>query len=297
MARRTFTVFSTRHASVVRKQGDQWVSVSLMQNPVNALIQSYSRTKAKDYAAFRKIMDLHSNSSNNTIFADASGNIAYFHSNYIPRRDTTFDWTKPVDGSNPATDYHGLLSIEETPGLLDPASGWLYNSNNWPWSAAGWASPKQSSFPAYVETGMEETPRGYHALRVLADKKDFTMDALMAAAFDSYLPAFERLLPPLLQAYDHAPDSVKTRFADQIAALRDWDYRWSATSVPTSLAVFWGQVRLRRVAPEARDAGMSALTYATDRATPAERLRALAAACALPSANFATWQMPPRDIH
>ncbi|HYR31980.1 MAG TPA: penicillin acylase family protein [Gemmatimonadales bacterium] len=297
MARRTFTVYSTRHGPVVRKQGDQWVSVSLMQNPVNALIQSYSRTKAKDYAAFRKIMDLHSNSSNNTIFADASGNIAYFHSNYIPRRDTTFDWTKPVDGSNPATDYHGLLSIDETPGLLNPASGWLYNSNNWPWSAAGWASPKRGSFPAYVETGTEETPRGYHALRVLADKKDFTPDALVAAAFDSYLPAFERLLPPLVQAYDHAPDSVKTRFKDQIAALRAWDDRWSATSVPTSLAVFWGQEVLRRVAPEARDAGMSTLRYATERATPVELLGALAAACDLLSADYGTWQTPWGDIN
>src|SRR5258708_27026684 len=139
---------------------------------------------------------------------------------------------------------------------------------------------------------MEETPRGYHALRVLADKKDFTMDALMAAAFDSYLAAFERLLPPLLQAYDHAPDSVKTRFADQIAALRDWDYRWSATSVPTSLAVFWGQELLRRVAPEARDAGMSALTYATERATPADRLGALAAARDLLAAAYRPGQTP-----
>src|SRR6266576_3728084 len=101
MAKKTFTVYYTRHGPVVRKTGEQWVSISLMQNPVNALIQSYSRTKAKDYAAFKKILDRHSNSSNNTIFADASGNIAYFHSNYIPRRDTSFDWTKPVDGRNP----------------------------------------------------------------------------------------------------------------------------------------------------------------------------------------------------
>src|SRR5258708_6268527 len=144
---------------------------------------------------------------------------------------------------------------------------------------------------------MEETPRGYHALRVMADRNDCAMDGLVAAAFDSYLPAFERLLPPLLQAYDRAPDSVKTRFADQIAALRAWDYRWSATSVPTSLAVFWGQELLRRVAPEARDAGMSALAYATERATPAERLGALAAARDLLAADYGTWQTPWGNIN
>src|SRR5215471_6588977 len=137
MERRTFTAYFTRHGPVVRKVGDRWVSISLMQYPVHALIQSYSRTKAKDYAAFRQILELHTNSSNNTVFADAAGNIAYFHSNYIPRRDTTFDWTEPVDGSNPATAYRGVLSFAETPNVLNPASGWLYNSNNWPWSAAG----------------------------------------------------------------------------------------------------------------------------------------------------------------
>ncbi len=115
-------------------------------------------------------MELHTNSSNNTIFADAKGDIAYFHANWIPRRDTGFDWTKPVDGSDPATDYHGLLSLDETPHLLNPTSGWLYNSNNWPWSAAGPNSPKRADFPRYVETGTEESPRGYHALRVLTGR-------------------------------------------------------------------------------------------------------------------------------
>ena len=52
-------------------------------------------------------MELHANSSNNTIFADADGNIAYFHGNFIPRRDTRFDWTKPVDGSEPGDGVEG----------------------------------------------------------------------------------------------------------------------------------------------------------------------------------------------
>jgi len=297
MAKQTFTVYYTQHGPVVRKLGDQWVSISLMQNPINALIQSYSRTKAKDYAAFKKIMDLHSNSSNNTIFADAEGNIAYFHSNYIPRRDTTFDWTQPVDGSNPATDYHGLLSIDQTPGLLNPASGWLYNSNNWPWSAAGPSSPKRADFPRYVETVTEETPRGYHALRVLSNKKDFTPDALIAAAFDSYLPAFEQMLPSLLQAYDQAPDSIKAKFAEQITALRGWDYRWSAASVPTSLAVFWGREVIRHVPRQVQAEGKSATTYAVAHATPAELLQALGAACDTLTADYGSWKTPWGDIN
>jgi len=114
---------------------------------VKALTQSYARTKAKDYKSFRQTLELKANSSNNTIFADADGDIAYFHGNFIPRRDTRFDWTKPVDGSDPATEWQGLLAVDETPHLLNPKSGWLYNSNNWPWSAGGPSSPKKETFP------------------------------------------------------------------------------------------------------------------------------------------------------
>jgi len=299
LARRTFTVYYTGHGPVVRRQGDRWVSVSLMQNPVNALIQSYTRTKARDYAAFRKIMELHSNSSNNTVFADARGNIAYLHSNYIPRRDTAFDWTEPVDGSNPATDYRGVLSFDETPNAVNPAVGWVYNSNNWPWSAAGPDSPRRADYPRYVETGTEETARGYHALRVLAHPASWSMHALVAAGFDSYLPAFERLLPPLVRAYDRLPtsDSLRERLADEVAELRGWDYRWGAGSVATSLAVFWGSDLLRRVASEAHESGLSAVSYAADRTTDAELLASLAAATARLTADFGTWRTPWGEIN
>jgi len=148
-----------------------------------------------------------------------------------------------------------------------------------------------------VENGAEETPRGYHALRVLADRKDLTMDGLRAAAFDSYLPAFERLIPALLRAYDQAPDSVKSRFAEQAAMLRAWDYRWSGASVATTLAVYWGQEALRRLAPTARAAGVSSMTYADRPAAAAELLAALGAACDSLDADFGSWKTPWGEIN
>src|SRR5436190_8614175 len=193
MAEKTFTVFRTQHGPIIRSENGKWVTISLMQEPLKALTQSYSRTKARNYKEFKQVMELHANSSNNTIYADADGNIAYFHANYIPRRDPKFDWTKPVDGSDPATDYKGLLAVDESPNLLNPASGWLYNSNDWPWSAAGPSSPKRENYPKYVDSGVESA-RGLHAVKVLENKKDFTLDGLRGAAYDSYLTWFDRPL-------------------------------------------------------------------------------------------------------
>jgi acyl-homoserine-lactone acylase len=290
MAAKRFTVYRTHHGPIVREANGKWIAIRLMQEPLKALIQSYTRTKARNYAAFRKTMELHTNSSNNTIFADADGHIAYFHSNFIPRRDTRFDWTKPVDGSDPRTEWHGVLSIDQTPGLLDPPNGWLFNVNDWPWSAAGKYSPKRANYPAYVETGLE-SPRGYHALRVLENRHHFTLDTLVAAAFDSYLPAFAELIPPLLQAYDALPahDAMRARLADQIVALRGWDYRWGASSIPTSLAVFYGEALRHDVGGNFLMTEMSEGKPITAIAPPA-RLAALAEASDRLTADFGTWR-------
>jgi acyl-homoserine lactone acylase PvdQ len=299
MASREFTVYRSHHGPIIREQDGKWVAVRLMQEPVKALTQSYSRTKARSYRAFRQTMELHTNSSNNTIFADADGNIAYFHANFIPRRDPRFDWTKPVDGSNPATEWRGLLSLEQTPHLLNPASGWLYNSNNWPWSAAGASSPRRANYPVYVESGKRESARGFHALRVLADKKDFTLESLLAAAYDSYLPAFEQQIPLLLRAYDATPaiNPLKARLSEQIALLRNWDFRWSESSLATALAVFWGEEVSHRVAAEARRTGRSPGDSLPSGAKPELLLQALAAASDKLAADFGSWKTPWGEIN
>jgi acyl-homoserine lactone acylase PvdQ len=309
MAEKKFTVYYTQHGPVTHTVGDKWVTFAMMNEPVKALTQSYIRTKARDYKTFRQSFDLHTNSSNNTIFADAAGDIAYFHGNYIPRRDTSFDWTRPVDGSNPATDYHGLLSVDETPHLFNPASGWLYNSNNSPWSAAGPSSPKKEDFPKYVDNGVESA-RGLHAIRVLQNRKDFSLEGLRAAAFDSYQTWFEKPIPALIAAWDALPagDTLKTRLSEQIGMLRSWDLRWSASSIPTTLAVYWGSDIQRAGRGAGRGAGRaagggagagapSAADPLGNRVTPAQMLQSLVAACDKLTADFGTWKKPWGEVN
>jgi acyl-homoserine-lactone acylase len=298
VAEKKFTVYYTQHGPVIREGDGKWISIRLMHEPVKALTQSYMRTKAKDYKSYRQTMELKANSSNNTIFADADGDIAYFHGNFIPRRDTGYDWTKPVDGSTPATEWKGLLDIDETPHLLNPKSGWLYNSNNWPWSAAGESSPKKEDYPAYVESG-GETARGRHAVRVLQGKKDFTLQSLMAAAYDSYLTWFEKPMPALIKAWDEtaASNPLKAKLKEQIQVLREWDLRWAANSIATSLAVFWGDDVRRRASADASVAGMAVDDYVGGKAAPEQLLQSLAAASDKLAADFGTWRTPWGDIN
>ena len=284
MAEREFTVYRTHHGPIVREVDGAWVSVALMEEPMDALIQSYMRTKAQSYDEYIEVMRTHTNSSNNTVFADSEGNIAYLHSNFIPVRDTRFNYLQPVDGSDPATDWQGVHSIEETPNAVNPSVGWLQNTNNWPFSAAGPDSPRREEFPVYVQRSGENA-RGLHAMRVLEGKTDFTLQSLIDAAFDSYLTGFEELIPALVRAYDQADASnpLKAELADQVSILRDWDLRWSVESIPTSLAIFFGE-ETRRL-------------DATEREMSQQLLQALSAASARLEADFGSWRTPWGDIN
>lgn len=286
MAERRFTVYKTHHGPVVRQADGQWVSVSLMQEPMNALKQSYSRTKARNYEEFYETMELHTNSSNNTVFADAEGNIAYFHSNFIPRRDTSVDWSRPVDGSDPATEWQGVHSIDEAPNVLNPANGWIQNTNNWPYSAAGPNSPKRADYPSYVQR-RGENARGLHAISVLEGKTDFDIQSLIDAAYDSYLTGFEDLIPALVRSYDRLPAAspLKARLSEQIVVLRDWDLRYSVESIPTSLAIFWGQELRRQVGGTGEGASTE------------QQLQSLATASDKLESDFGSWRTPWGDIN
>jgi acyl-homoserine-lactone acylase len=249
-------------------------------------------------AEFRQTMELHTNSSNNTIYADADGNIAYWHANFVPRRSPKFKWDQPVDGSDPATEWQGIHSIDESPNVFNPGVGWIQNTNNAPWSAAGPNSPKEKDYPAYFDRA-GENPRGIHAIRVLEGRSGFTLDSLIAAAYDSYLTAFADLLPPLLADYDRLPASspLQARLAEPVRLLRDWDLRWSVNSVPTSLAVFWGTELWRRARQDAESEAMSVYEYLRTRVAPADRLEALAAATDTLTARFGSWQTPWGEIN
>jgi acyl-homoserine-lactone acylase len=298
MVEKKFTVYFSHHGPIIREQDGKWVSIRLMQEPIKALTQSFYRTKAKDYKAFRHTMELKANSSNNTIFADSNGDIAYFHGNFIPRRDPTFDFTKPVDGSNPATEWKGLLTVDELPQLLNPKSGWIYNSNNWPWSGAGESSLRKQDYPAYVETGAE-TARGLHAIRVLQDKKDFTLDSLIAAAYDSYLPWFDKPIPALTKAWNEIPldDPLKFKLADEVGLLYQWDHRWGVDSVPTTLAVFWGEDIRRHTLDDAKKAGVSVEEYIATQAPPHLLVESLDAASSRLIADFGSWKTPWGEVN
>ena len=298
MGSRSFTVYHSHHGPIIRAENDKWIAVKLLQVPVPALSQSFLRTKTTDYASFRKTQEMRTDTSNNTVYADAGGTIAYFHGNFIPKRDASFDFTHPVDGANPATEWQGPHAVADTITLLNPSNGWLFNSNNWPFSAAGDQSPKRENYPRYMWT-KGENPRGPHAVEVLSKLRNATLDSLIAAGYDGHLTAFDVLLPPLIAAYDALPstDPKRADLNGPIETLRAWDRRTSADSVATAVAIFWGQGLIERNGAAAREADEPVYDYLVDKLTDSARIEGLSAALEKLRRDFGRWQISWGEIN
>ena len=298
MSERTFPMYHTHHGPVTHSEDGNWVVTRINWDPVNALHQSFIRTKLKDHDEFRDMMDIRTNSSNNTVFADSSGNIAYYHGNFVPKRDSAFDFSQPVDGSDPATDWQGLHEVDEIVTVLNPENGWIQNCNSTPFTSAAEFSPRREDYASYMAPDPENY-RGVHAVRVLSGVSGLTLDKLIETAYDPYLPGFEQLIPGLIEAYDQA-EEAPAGVDGAIDTLRDWDLRVSADSIAMTLAHFYGSAYYENgiVPDELEDASfMDKIDYFGSGSAPAERLSIFADTVAMLEADFGQWNMPWSEVN
>lgn len=292
---RTFPTYRTHHGPITHMLEDKWVATAMMWEPVKALEQSYSRTKKKNYDEFREMMEIKTNSSNNTVFADSEGNIGYFHGNFIPIRDEQFDYRRPVDGSNPATDWQGLHPVDEAITLLNPGNGWIQNCNSTPFTAAAEFSPKPEDYPVYM-TGTSENYRGVHAIDLLSEANNLTLDGLIELAYDPRIPAFEKIVPSLVKAYDASSPKNKA-IANAIEVLRNWDFKTDENSVAMTLAHFHGTNLIRRGSRPDGLNFMEEFDYYANNAPKREMLEVLEKTVNDLSEDFGTWNIPWGDVN
>ena len=297
LASRSFNAWMTHRGPIVAADDGRWIAFAMMNRPVEALQQSFLRTKTTDLKSYMRISDLKANSSNNTVFADDKGEIAVLAPQFMPRRDNRFDYSRPVDGSNPAADWHGLHEPSQLPNTINPPNGWAFNSNDWLYSAAGPYSPKPTNFPAYLDSA-GESYRTIHATRLLTQPGRWSLDRLQTAAFDSAQPSWEVLVPMLASAWKALPptDPRRGRLAEPIAALSSWDKRWSVTSIPNTLANFWGD-ELAKAATSHQWNDHRNFFRHMEALSPAEKLDTFTRAIDRLERDFGGWRMPWGEVN
>jgi acyl-homoserine-lactone acylase len=194
-----FTTYKSFHGPVMGMRNGSWLSLRENNRSMTALIQSWNRTKCKGFDDFKKNMDLRSNASDNTVFADNKGNIAYWHGNFIAKRNSSLDYSSPVDGSISSTDWQAPHKLDETVHVYNPASGFIQNCNSNPFTSSGTSSPNPKDYPLYMAPDGENF-RGINAVRLLTPAKELDINSLISEiGYDHYLAAFDVIIPQLLK--------------------------------------------------------------------------------------------------
>ena len=292
---KSFMTYRTHHGPITHTNGDKWVTTALMWSPIKALTQSFTRTKKSNHKEFYEMMDIRTNSSNNTVYADADGTIAYYHGNFIPKRDVNFDYTKPVDGSNPKTDWQGLHPLKDNILVLNPPNGWIQNCNSTPFTSALQYSPKKEDYPNYMYS-FPENFRGIHAIPLLTKAKDLTLDSLIDLAYDPYLPGADMLISGLLEAAKKLP--VKSRETrEAIALLKKWGFKVAVNSVEMTLAQFYINAYYRsgkipRMDGNKRISRMGRFEYMSKTSSAKERLEIFQKVITKLKSDFGSWKTP-----
>ncbi len=296
------TAYYTHHGPVMGSREGEWLSLKERNRSLEALEQSWLRTKAKSFAEFKKTMGLRSNNSNNTVYADNQKNIAYWHGNFVPVRNPKFNWALPVDGSVAATEWKGVHRLEDIVHVYNPASGWIQNCNSTPFTAAGSSSPKKENYPEYMAPDGQNA-RAVNAARLLSKASNLTLDKIIEIGYDRYLSAFDILLPSLLKAYDErtAADSLKEELRHPIEMLRSWDKTSAVSSVATTLAIEWATRLVTKAPPPKTDReatnAIANFNWLAQNVPSEEKLQMLQQTLRELQQRFGTWRMAWGDVN
>lgn len=292
-----FVTYFTHHGPIMANRDGKWVSLKHYNRAALSLEQSWMRTKSVGFEAYEKAMNLKANTSNNTVFADKYGNIAYWHGNYMPKRNPMNEWHLPVDGTLKANEYQGLHSVQEAVHVYNPENGWLQNCNSTPFTAAGGMSPQKSSYPPYMAPDGENF-RGVNAVRLLSNVKKIDLDELITLGYNRYLPAFEALAPRLITALKNSKD---TELQSITSVLSDWDYYVNEKSVAATLFIHWGEklgpaIRKTYINPGEKDQVEATKLFA-ETCTDEQVLEPLKDVIATLTKNFGKWQVAWGEIN
>ncbi|MCA6074307.1 penicillin acylase family protein [Fulvivirga sedimenti] len=302
--KRTFQVDYTHYGPIVTKRDEYYVAITPLHMPEKELEQEFMTMKADGLEGFKKVMSIRSNATNNTVYADVDGNIAYWNGNFVPRRNPEANYRKPVL-STPENDWKGLHELDEIIQVINPVNGWIQNCNSTPYLASGEYSPKKGDYPAYM-TGHHQNPRAANAMRLLDAAKDFTADDFRQLAYDNYLQLFDIVLPPLFAAYDglESGDDRKESLSGPVSMLRNWDRRATIEAE----AVLLGEAFARRMsgmsgkyipADTVMDMNLESfpqVIVARDRLSADEVLEALRGSVEYMNETFGSYNVPLGDV-
>lgn len=241
-AAKNYTFTKTHHGPVMGERGGKKLTVKFARLEEGGQMEEwYEMGRARNFVEFKKAMSRVSIPLFNTMYADREGNIYYVYNGAIPRRSTKFDWSKPVDGSDPETEWAGYHPLEDLPQVENPKSGFTQNCNSSPFTTTVHDNPDPTKFPVYMAPE-HDTARARISRRILFNTEKFTFDEWAKSSFDTTIIEAETEVPRLVARWLEVQQSDPARaakVANPLAELREWDHVSTVSSKAMTLFNNW----------------------------------------------------------
>jgi len=286
MESKTYKWRKTHHGPIVAVRGGKPLAVKLSRLEEGGMLEQwYEMGKSRSMAEFKAAMSKTAVPMFNAMYADRDGNIFYIYNGAVPRRSTKFDWSKPVDGSDPETEWQGFHKMDELPQLTNPKANYVQNCNQTPFTTTTEGNPAKENFPAYM-VKEQDNGRARISRRILSNKEKFTFDEWAVAAFDTTVIEAETQVPQVIAEWERLRKEDAAR-AEKIAPVIEELKAWNFVSTVDSKAMTIYALGVEKIQRFIREKD----------ARPFPTVRALEEVVADLTRDFGTWQVAWGEIN
>ncbi len=296
LADEVHTFRKTHHGPVVRKVDEQTYQTARISNLYEGMVlrQTLQMVRAKNLDEFRAALGLGQFHYMNVLYADRQGNTMFVYNGAIPKRDPQFNWSEPVPGDDPRTEWRELHLLAELPVVLNPSSHYLQNCNSTPFTTSSADNPPPERFPSYmIEERDDDKRRAKRSREILAAMHAATFEDVAQAAFDTELYWARHELPNYAKqfaALEQTDPELAVKVRKYVEHLLPWDGQITHGSTQATLCTAWYEEMYGSGYPG------EVLKPLYEKSMPA-RFRALQRAANRLESLYGDWQTPWGDIH